>query len=99
MEPRNPYKFKVPTLWDEAEGNTAWLDIARDRQTLRGRRPCARAETLHAGAGRAHVCLGLEVSRRPHWEVLGHKPMTYEHGQSDNSIVPGKLPNKAVEAA
>ena len=62
-------KSGVPTLWDEAEGNTAWLDMARGRRTLRGRRPCARAETLHAGTGRSHVCLGLRDSRRPHWEV------------------------------
>ena len=36
---------RVPTQWDGAEGNIGYIVIARYSRTLRGLRPCARAET------------------------------------------------------
>ena len=32
---------------------------------------------------------------RPRREVQGHTPMMNDHGKSDRSVVPEKLPNKA----
>ena len=52
--------FRVPTLWDAAEGNIRHVVSARDAGTLRGRRPWACTETPYAGAGRSHVCLQHE---------------------------------------
>ena len=47
------FNFGVPTLWDSAEGNIGYIAIARYIRTLRGRRPCARMETLGTGTGRS----------------------------------------------
>jgi len=55
--------FRVPTLWDKAEGNTVRIVNARDARTLRGRRPRARTETPRAGIGRSRGCLWQEGSR------------------------------------
>ena len=51
---------RVLTLWDITESNTGHVVSARYARTLRGRRPCACAETSHAGAGRSHDCLQQE---------------------------------------
>ena len=51
---------RVPTLWDDTEGNTGRIVSARCVWALRGRRPCARTETSFAGTGRSHICLQQE---------------------------------------
>jgi len=50
-------KFRVPTLWDGTEGNICHVASARHARTLRGRRPCACAETPFTGTGRSHVII------------------------------------------
>jgi RNA-directed DNA polymerase len=47
---------RVPTSWDAAEGTIGCAAIARHSRTLRGRRPCARAETPLTGTGRSPGC-------------------------------------------
>lgn len=56
-------KSRVPTLWDEAEGNTGRVGSARPVWTLRGRRPQARTETPGTGIGRSHDCLCWQGNR------------------------------------
>jgi len=48
--------FRAPTLLSEAEGHTQGGATASPCGALRGRRPCARAETPWTGTGRSH-CL------------------------------------------
>jgi hypothetical protein len=56
-------KSRVPTSWDNAEGNIWFIAIARYARTLRGRRPRARTETPRTGTGRSPVCLCSEGSK------------------------------------
>ena len=53
----NLLKSRVPTLWDDTEGNIGHIVSARCVRTLRGRRPCARTDASYAGTGRSHIRL------------------------------------------
>jgi RNA-directed DNA polymerase len=56
-------KSRVPTSWDVTEGTIGCAASARHSRTLRGRRPCARTETLLTGTGRSHGCPWSEGTR------------------------------------
>lgn len=60
---------RVPTLFNEAEGNTGGRVIASGRPTLRGRRPSARVEPSCARTGRSRsrprVMSSRAASERP----------------------------------
>ena len=50
---RERYALGAPTLWDNGEGNTGGHAMASARTAPRGRRPCARMETLRTETGRS----------------------------------------------
>lgn len=61
----------VPTLLNEAEGNTLGAASARHQGTPRGRRPSACTDTPCTGAGRCRVCL-----RRRELQAASGSPRT-----------------------
>ena len=57
------FTSRVLTLSKEAEGDIAFLAIARETGTLRGLRPRARADASRLGTGRSRACLGAHQGR------------------------------------
>ncbi len=89
----------APTLFREAEGNTAETASARSESAPRGRRPLACVEPLCARTGRSlHRPLEDGPGGRT-GKVGDRNPVMNGAGKSDVSVLPTKLPNKAGRPA
>lgn len=84
----------APTLFSQTEGNTTLGEIASTRTAPRSRRPLACAESPCARTGRPVGHPGVDGPLGRFGKSESFKPKMNGQRESDDFVVPTKLPNK-----